>query len=281
MTIFRLSRRVFKNYLTVLLAYSVYKRLSLCRTIRVECNSGVARSLTTREIHRLLLCLRIGCILGYFCEDNTVELCSGSRAPLAEMFRVDIEAPLHGWRYGGGFWELGGVRMKRVTTTVIEVFNKRYYDRLKHVEGRDVVDIGAGVGDSTVYFALRGARRVIALEPVEEYYDELIENIKLNNVESRVIALNEYASANTLVKLTGEYGINEGVLKIDCEGCEYAVLGGTPIETLKRFKEVMIEYHGSPRPLVKKLVEAGFRVTVMPPWTIMNNLPVGFIHAER
>jgi hypothetical protein len=86
---------------------------------------------------------------------------------------------------------------------------------------------------------------------------------------------------NTLVKLTGEYGINEGVLKIDCEGCEYAVLGGTPIETLKRFKEVMIEYHGSPRPLVKKLVEAGFRVTVMPPWTIMNNLPVGFIHAER
>jgi hypothetical protein len=82
--------------------------------------------------------------------------------------------------------------------------------------------------------------------------------------------------------LTVRYGIaDEGVLKIDCEGCEYAVFAGAPISVLKMFKEIVIEYHGSPRSLVKKLVAAGFRVTVMPPWTVMDGLPVGFIHAER
>lgn len=280
--IFHSSRRVFENHLTVLLKYAVYKRLALHKTVRVKCVAGGERELTASEIHRLLLGLRTGSITGYYCGDNTVELRSGSKAPLSEMFNVDIEAPLHGWRYDSrGFWELNGVKMKHVTTTVIEVFNKRFYDLLKHVEGRDVVDIGAGVGDSTVYFALRGARRVIAVEPARECYDELVENVKLNSVEGRVIALNEYACKHTLAELTGKYGINEGVLKVDCEGCEYEVIAEAPIEALEKFKEAVIEYHESPRPLVEKLAEADFKVTTMPPWTVINNKPVGFIHAER
>lgn len=280
--IFQLSGRIFENYLAVLLEYSVYRRLPPRRAIRVKCRSDGVRSLTPGELHRLLLGLRIGSIAGYHCEDDTIVLCNGSKAPLSEMFKVDIEAPLYGWKYNSeGFWELNGVKMKRVTTTVIEVFNKRYYDCLRHVEGRDVVDIGAGVGDSAVYFALRGAKRVIALEPVEEYYSELIENIELNGVKDRVIALKEYAGENTLVELTEKYKISKGVLKIDCEGCEYAVLAGTPIEVLRRFKEAVIEYHGSPRPLVEKLVKAGFKATVMTPWTTMNNKPVGFIHGTN
>jgi hypothetical protein len=280
--IFQSSKRVFKNNLTMLLKYTAYKRLTPRKTIRVKCVTGGERALTVSEIYRLLLGLRTGSIVGYYCGDNTVELCSGSRAKLSEMFKVDIEAPLYGWKYNSeGFWELNGVKMKRVTTTVIEVFNKRYYDCLRHVEGRDVIDIGAGVGDSAVYFALRGAKRVIALEPVEEYYSELIENIELNGVKDRVIALKEYAGENTLVELTEKYKISKGVLKIDCEGCEYAVLAGTPIEVLRRFKEAVIEYHGSPRPLVEKLVKAGFKATVMTPWTTMNNKPVGFIHGTN
>jgi len=280
--IFWSSRRVFKNYLTALLKYAVYRRLSPCKSVRVECRGGGSRSLTTREMHRLLLGLRVGSVVRYNCDDNAVVLCNGSRVPLAEMLKIDPEAPLYGWRYDGrGFWELNGVKMKHVTTTVIEVFNKRYYDILKHVEGRDVVDIGAGVGDSTVYFALWGARRVIALEPDEESYSELVENVKLNGVEDKVVALNECAFSYTLAEIVEKYGVEEGVLKVDCEGCEYSVIAGAPIGVLKRFKEVVIEYHGSPRPLVKRLAEAGFKVTVMSPWTTMNGLPVGFIHAEK
>jgi hypothetical protein len=280
--VFHASRRVFENYLVVLLEYFVYRRLFPQRTIGVKCRSGGMRSLTPSEVHKLLLGLRIGSIVRYCCKNNTVVLCNNTKAPLPEILKIDLEAPPYDWRYNSkGFWELNGVKMKHVTATVIEVFNKRYYDRLKHVEGRTVVDVGAGVGDSTVYFALRGARRVIALEPIKEYYRELLENIKLNNVEDRVIALNEWAGADTLAVLTNRYGIaDEGVLKIDCEGCEYTVLTETPINILKRFKEILIEYHGSPKPLARKLIEAGFKVTVEPPWTTMNNQPVGFIHAE-
>jgi hypothetical protein len=280
--IFQSSKSVFKNHLTTLLKYTAYKRLDPRKTIRVKCVTGGERVLTVSEIYRLLLGLRTGSIVGYYCGDNAVVLCNGSRAPLSELLKVDIEAPLHGWKYDDrGFWELNGVKMKHVTTTVIEVFNKRYYDLLKHVEGRDVIDIGAGVGDSTVYFALRGAKRVIALEPEETYYGELVENVELNGVKDRVIALNEHAHACTLTEITVKYGVEEGALKIDCEGCEYAVLAGASAETLRRFKEILVEYHGSPRPLVEKLVKAGFKVTVMSPWTTMNGSPVGFIHAER
>jgi GT2 family glycosyltransferase len=34
-----------------------------------------------------------------------------------------------------------------------------------NVVNRDVIDIGMNIGDSTIYFALNGARRVIGLEP--------------------------------------------------------------------------------------------------------------------
>lgn len=153
-TIFRSSRRAFKNYPAVLMEYFVCRRILPWRAIRVECRSGGTRSLTPDELHKLLVGLRIGSVAGYNCEDNTVVLCNSTRAPLPEMLRIDLEAPLYGWRYNSmGFWELNGVRMKHVTSTVIEVFNKRYYDRLRHVEGRTVIDVGAGVGDSTVYFA--------------------------------------------------------------------------------------------------------------------------------
>ena len=116
-TIFRSSRRAFKNYPAVLMEYFMCRRILPWRAIRVECRSGGTRSLTPDELHKLLVGLRIGSVAGYNCEDNTVVLCNSTRAPLPEMLRIDLEAPLYGWRYNSmGFWELNGVRMKHVTT---------------------------------------------------------------------------------------------------------------------------------------------------------------------
>jgi FkbM family methyltransferase len=43
--------------------------------------------------------------------------------------------------------------------------------------GRVVIDIGVFIGDSSIYFALRGAKRVIAVEPHSEAYKKTVENI--------------------------------------------------------------------------------------------------------
>jgi len=77
----------------------------------------------------------------------------------------DAEAEVNGWVYdsAGGFWFRGGVRFRRLRGTVLEVFDYGEYESLD-VVGRVVVDAGAYIGDSAIYFALRGAKRVIAVE---------------------------------------------------------------------------------------------------------------------
>jgi len=261
----------------------VFKRVCPRASIRVECRDSGVASLSVSEYYALLVNSRLGVVVDYSCRDNTVVLFNGLRIPLRELVEIDIHAPLLGWKYNSsGFWELGDIKVKHPSITVIEVFNFKQYARLKRVEGSIVVDIGAGVGDSVIYFTLRGARRVVALEPNVKYYCEMLENIKLNNVEDRVVALNRAADSQTLLELVGEHGIDSGVLKVDCEGCEYEVLLNTPASTLQHFNEILVEYHGDPVPLARKLREAGFRVVVEKPWTyIRRKIPVGFIHTER
>ena len=58
------------------------------------------------------------------------------------------------------------------------------------VEDRIVVDIGANVGDSSIYFALKGAKKVIAIEPHPKAFEELVSNTKLNGLETIVIPVN-------------------------------------------------------------------------------------------
>ena len=60
----------------------------------------------------------------------------------------------------------------------------RDYDSVDY-RGRVVVDVGAYVGDSSIYFALRGAKKVYAIEPDRDAYSELLVNIELNNVGDR------------------------------------------------------------------------------------------------
>ena len=53
-----------------------------------------------------------------------------------------------------------------------------------------VIDVGAFVGDTAMYFILRGARRVIAVEPHPGAYAEMLDNVKLNNLKGVVVPVN-------------------------------------------------------------------------------------------
>ena len=154
-----------------------------------------------------------------------------------------------------------------------------------------VIDIGANIGDSAIYFALKGAKHVYALEPYPYSYKLAMRNIKLNGLQDKITLLNEGCSKKkgkimistgyenlggtdlkkfengnnisitTLGELIKRFKItDEAILKIDCEGCEYEVLLGAKNSYIKKFKQIQIEYHYGYLNLKRKLEDAGFNV---------------------
>lgn len=190
------------------------------------------------------------------------------------------------------------------------------YDFLD-VKDKVVLDVGANIGDSAVYFAVNGARKVIAIEPVKETYNILVRNIMANNFQDLIIPL-----PYNLSKISGEvymnrsdilgtgtvlhedpksgykilnvklgdilnsFDLTDGVLKMDCEGCEYALLNEDD-KTLKNIDMLQIEYHYGYQRLVNKLKETGFDVKYTKPVKSYNSeaenprMEVGYIYAKR
>lgn len=183
------------------------------------------------------------------------------------------------------------------------------------VKEKVVLDIGANIGDSSIYFVAEGASNVIAVEPVNETFEILSRNILINNMQDRIIPL-RYNISNmpgnlkmsvgnalgtgtvliqdqkdgyevqnvTLKELMLQFNLNDGVLKMDCEGCEYNTIIETDSETLRKFSQIQIEYHKGYSNLEDKLVKAGFQVTHTKPVRINAQdgvFLVGYIYAER
>ncbi|ABW02278.1 FkbM family methyltransferase [Caldivirga maquilingensis] len=186
-----------------------------------------------------------------------------------------------------GFVDLGCCKFTRLHYTILQVFVKQEY-AFTEVRGETVIDIGAFVGDSAIYFALRGARRVYAVEPHPEAYAEMLMNISLNHLNDKIIPINaavgkggftcvnidvNYADITYfktadnrcdgvripsigLSDLMQKYGIEPDVLKMDCEGCEFDVLMNEYDVIKKKFNEIILECHdaaGSCRDLLRKL----------------------------
>ncbi len=152
-----------------------------------------------------------------------------------------------------------------------------------HVSGRTVIDVGANIGDSAIYFAGNGAIRVLAIEPFPVTYNKLIENIRINGYQNLITPINAVISGSkgilkisdrlnstgstqavevndgvpikslTLRDLLGDYK-GEVVLKMDCEGCEYDVFEGATQQEIDTFKEIILEFHnGRPEDIIKRL----------------------------
>lgn len=140
------------------------------------------------------------------------------------------------------------------------------------VNGKVVLDIGAYIGDSALYFLSKGAIKVVAVEPVPEHFEIL----KLNAEGRPIIAINAAVGCRIpyLPEMVGSpsYGVKEmknnknvvwlgvpvlrltelvrmynpEVVKIDCEGCEYFIID--EIIKLREIgvKQVIIELHNRP-----------------------------------
>jgi FkbM family methyltransferase len=144
-----------------------------------------------------------------------------------------------------------------------------------------IVDVGAYIGDTPLYYAKRGAL-VVAVEPLPSNYEVMLWNLELNpDLKHRVIPVNAAISGrdgfvefsystpidggasiygggrfkvrvrsmrlSTLIKEITSMGLDLDrfkvrVLKMDCKGCEYDVIN--EVDVLRLFDIVKIEYSG-------------------------------------
>jgi FkbM family methyltransferase len=145
--------------------------------------------------------------------------------------------------------------------------------------GRTVVDIGAYVGDSTVAFARQGAH-VHAIEPSESYCRFIRRNISENGFAARVVlhAVGLAERKETVLSRHDRLNLVEGVdyaiehlpgnvelLKLDCEGAEYHLLGDARFLGHLAPREIHMEYHRGHAGVVGPLERAGYAVTLKDP----------------
>ncbi len=176
---------------------------------------------------------------------------------------------------------------------IIGIFRKECYNFLP-VKDKDVIDIGANIGDSSIYFACKKAKRVIALEPYPKNYEMAKRNISINNLSDKINLMLAGCSAKygyvtvddnifndiTPVRSTEDgtniqllalkdiaetQGIESAVLKMDCEGCEYDIILSCTEDILKKFSHIQIEYHHGYKNLRDKLEKCGFKVSATRP----------------
>ncbi|WP_338604544.1 FkbM family methyltransferase [Sulfolobus tengchongensis] len=90
---------------------------------------------------------------------------------------------LSGWIKENSIWYSPkfDVKVLHPFTTFIETFISESYEA--DVHGKEVIDIGANVGDTALYFAINGAKRVYSFEPLLPAYKEALGDINLNNLE--------------------------------------------------------------------------------------------------
>jgi len=191
---------------------------------------------------------------------------------------------------------------------LIGVFINEDYKMLS-VKDKIVLDIGANIGDSSVYFAKKGAQKVIAVEPFLRNFVSLKNNILINGMENKIIPIHSGCGGSTRIeniedenargigleiKNTGDKQVqitalstlleelkgNRVILKMDCEGCEYDTIHNTPISDLGTIDEMILEYHDGYVNLKNRLERAGFHVNLKDVRTT-NGLSNGILFAKK
>lgn len=209
-----------------------------------------------------------------------------------------------------GFKFYGGKR----DVSLVDIFVREVYKFLP-VSDKVIIDIGASLADSSVYFASRGARKVVSLQPDVTLLEFAKKNVEANNFSEQIEILHsscvgtnsrDYDSVRPTQPMTLEQIINKleqsppEILKVaGLAGREYSILLTTPEDILAKFSHIGVEYSFGYRNIKEKLEACGFHVTSSGPIYAkypflcprifrsrtgkvkVNNMFIGFIHAKR
>ncbi len=185
--------------------------------------------------------------------------------------------------------------------TIVECFIQRTHliNSLDDWENKIVVDGGAEMGDTPLYYANLGAK-VFAIEPIKEHFEAMLSNISLNpNLADKIVPINgaigkdeeltfyqddrgvvgdtsflvnthgkntktATARGYSIQRLFDEFNIKHvDLLKLDCKGCEYFISE----KDLEKIDRVKIEFNEKNSPLkleslLNKLKTAGFQYMI-------------------
>jgi FkbM family methyltransferase len=207
-------------------------------------------------------------------------------------------------------------RDKSIATSLREIFIEDVYRlHGADWRGQVVLDVGANIGDSSIAFAQHGAV-VHAFEPLPYLRIFLEKNIARNRMQEKIIPhavglsnrdetvdvqLNT-ASTSTATVLPPTRGgrqtengllqklqlvdavpylrsrgiTHADVLKLDCEGCEYALFENDELLEYLKPRRIIMEYHRGGHGLCAFLQKQGYDVD----WR-EDSSPVGYIYANR
>jgi FkbM family methyltransferase len=260
---------------------------------------------------------------GFFLEkrDNSVSFQTSSLAATPQVFAIVTFLASRGWHFNqtnistyrfdkdglncivenldrSDLWalKLGQVEitgpLTAITLYLLEITNGVYDCDFK---GKVVLDVGGFCGETAVFFAAQGAKKVVIYEPVLENHKFIKDNLIRNHVNAEVhdqgigektgikkmrydiidpsFGLTHNGSKELEIKVTSVTDVIEAsgadIAKFDCEGGETSLLN-LPESTLRQIGFYMIETHSVKikNEITKKFTKAGF-VQKRPP-TILN-----------
>ena len=168
-----------------------------------------------------------------------------------------------------------------------------WHTKQQNLKGKIVVDIGAFIGDSSIAYAVGGAR-VHAFEAVPVFAHYAARNAKLNHLDDRISihpvglsnrsgvvndpdavrsiasmshnCLPENAASQQIqlvdaVAYLQAHGVTRAdIVKMNCEGCEYELIGDARLLRFLNPESLLVDYHHGSAPLHKVLAETGYSV---------------------
>jgi FkbM family methyltransferase len=178
------------------------------------------------------------------------------------------------------------------------VVNNTYGINSEILENKNVIDIGANIGAFSIVSAHFGAKKILAIEPVQNTFKLLSDNIKksqFNNIvplkyavskksgEYIIISSDKESVANSVFNINGEAETVKTItlrdliskfdnnyqifLKLDCEGSEYDIILNASQTEMNKIDAIALEIHSEMHPIYKgaeiineKLKQFGFEV---------------------
>lgn len=162
---------------------------------------------------------------------------------------------------------------------------------LKNIKDKIVIDIGANIGDTAVFYGMMGAR-VYAYEPDINCFELAKRNIAINNLSENVQIYNmgvghkdgkfkliihkRFFPGWSRVDFSDSEDGNEinvisftkvlsnfktvHLVKLDCEGCEFNIIESALCSDITKVENYVMEFHGDPQKIIDKFKECGYHV---------------------